>query len=140
MSIDFDQPCDQVKKEIQSRITSDEWVDPHNQGTYTLEEEETASPSSDDGTFHISRLTGDGKFTDKIRMQFKKTGAKCTLSACSVSQVNSVLDFSTNYCNLRNLYAADAGVLHHSLTYKEAYENCWQRAAEKCVSTAEEDL
>lgn len=144
MSIAFDQPCEQVKKEIQSRLESKDWVDPHNAGTYTLD----AVDDEDDNTFQISRLTGDGKFTDKMRLQFKggndevnNNNNKCTLAACSTSQVTSVLDFSTNYCNLRNLYAADAGVLHHALTYKETYENCWQRAVEKCVTAAsEEDL
>lgn len=141
MSIAFDQPCEQVKKEIQSRIESKDWVDPHNAGTYTLE----GVDGEDDNTFQVSRLTGDGKFTDKLRLQFKgddnnNSSSKCTLAACSTSQVTSVLDFSTNYCNLRNLYAADAGVLHHALTYKETYDSCWQRDVEKCVATSEEDL
>lgn len=32
------------------------------------------------------------------------TATGCQLTACSESQVTSYSDFSTNYCNLRNLY------------------------------------
>jgi hypothetical protein len=134
ITVTFDQPCDTVRNEIQGRIQSEHWVDPHNQGTYSL-----------DGTaekqIHVSRLTGDKMFTDKMAMEFEdntKTSG-CTMRACSVSQVTSVLDFSTNYCNLRNLYCNSnvdgCPVVNHELSYEERYNNCWQRTVAKCISS-----
>ena len=32
----------------------------------------------------------------------------CTIEACSESQVSSVLDYGTNYCNLKMLYCGSA--------------------------------
>lgn len=135
MTVKFDQPCDMVRREMESRVTSKTWVDPHNQGTYTL------SDSSSKGRMEVSRLTGDKRYTDKMAIEFDSTGKKggCTVRACSTSQVTSMLDFSTNYCNLRNLYcnsqADGCPVVRHELTYQEVYDNCWQRTVAKCISS-----
>jgi hypothetical protein len=138
MTVKFDQPCDVVRREMEGRIQSTTWVDPHNQGTYTI------SDSSSEGRIEVSRLTGDKRFTDKMAIEFDSTGDKggqgrCTVRACSTSQVTSILDFSTNYCNLRNLYCNSetdgCPVFQHELTYQEKYDNCWQRTVEKCISS-----
>ena len=41
------------------------------------------------------------RYTDKLRFDFKDVGNQCEISGCSASQVFSIADFSTNYCNLR---------------------------------------
>jgi hypothetical protein len=45
MTVKFDQPCDVVRSEMEGRIQSTTWVDPHNQGTYTI------SDSSSEGRY-----------------------------------------------------------------------------------------
>ena len=75
------------------------WRDPHNGGTYTVLD------ASDPITLSLQRLTGDGKYTDKLTFRLEAAApGGCTLFGCSASQVTSVADFSTNYCNLRMLY------------------------------------
>ncbi|CAE7030663.1 unnamed protein product [Symbiodinium natans] len=56
----------------------------------------------------FSRLTGDKKYTDKMTITLADTNGKCMIMGCSESQVFSIFDFSTNYCNLRNLYCGSA--------------------------------
>ena len=57
-----------------------------------------------DGTLSLQRLTGDKKYTDKMKVVLASNGSSCDILGCSESQVTSVLDFGTNYCNLRMLY------------------------------------
>jgi hypothetical protein len=139
MTVQFDQSCDVVRTELIARLGAENnWVDPHNQGTYTLSE-----GSSDSNRLEASRLTGNKLYTDKLAFGFTDSSSPsgCAVSACSVSQVTSVLDMSTNYCNLRNLYCNSkqdgCPVVHHELTYKETYQNCWQRNASKCIAVRE---
>ena len=69
-------------------------------GTYALS---SVTPSSIAG----QRLTGDGRYTDKFDFSFALMGTGgCAVASSSESQVASVIDFSTNYCNLRNLYCS----------------------------------
>merc|ERR1712150_235137 len=57
----------------------------------------------------LQRRTGNGKYTDKLTFTFDKTSlGKCKIQGCSESQVTSVADFSTNYCNLRMMYCGSA--------------------------------
>merc|ERR1712048_42896 len=48
--------------------------------------------------------SGNRKYTDKMTFSLFDENGKCSIQACSASQVFSVADFSTNYCNLRMLY------------------------------------
>jgi len=109
--------CSDVADEIRARIAGNAagmWVDPHNGGNYTI-----VGATSDYRGFQkidIERVTGNGPvagpFTDKIRftLQQRGRGRHCEVTACSVSQSQSVSDFSTNYCNQRNLYCgSDTG-------------------------------
>mmetsp|Transcript_14167 Transcript_14167/g.20231 ORF Transcript_14167/g.20231 Transcript_14167/m.20231 type:complete len:211 (+) Transcript_14167:95-727(+) len=133
--------CDEVSTEIHARIQGEkEWIDPHNQGTYELDHKEL---SSDKNLIYGSRRTGDGKYTDKFGFVLEpyisptsKNHNGCEVEACSESQVFSILDFSTNYCNLHSLYCnSEKGctVVHQDLiNYKEDYVNCWQNDVEKC--------
>lgn len=124
-------PCDMVKSEIISRISGEmQWVDPHNGGTYNLSSNEEAKLKG-------SRRTGDNKYTDLFEMEFTDEGANCVVEACSASQVTSVLDFSTNYCNLHSLYcnkhADGCPIVDLELEYTEKYEDCWQHKATNCL-------
>merc|ERR1712194_939414 len=101
--------CDKVISEMLARVHGEDtgaWQDPHNHGTY-LEEQD--SPKDQ---LNFMRVTGDQKYTDKMRFTFadasdENGGAQCEVSGCSESQGFSFLDFSTNYCDLRNLYCGE---------------------------------
>ena len=137
MTVRFDQPCKQVKKEMWARIKSKKWVDPHNQGTYAL-------GSISDTRLEVSHLTGDKFYFDKIAIEFEASANKsCRIKACSASQDTYVFDYSTNFCNLHNLYcnsSDNCAVIHHELTYTEGYDDCWQRKAAKCNTNQKSDL
>ncbi|CAK9063679.1 unnamed protein product [Durusdinium trenchii] len=92
-----DTECRKVLEEIRARVSDKEWVDPHNGGTYSLE-------SGNGDLLELSRLTGNKRYTDQMTFTFTPQGKTCAIHACSESQVFSIADFSTNYCNLRNLY------------------------------------
>lgn len=97
--------CDDVRAEMLARVGGqfDTWHDPHNNGTYSSNT--SASPAA----LSFSRLTGNRKYTDKMTFTFADAGnGQCSLLGCSESQVTSILDFGTNYCNLRALYCGTA--------------------------------
>jgi hypothetical protein len=140
LTVTFEEPCNEVMDEMQARIKSNKWVDPHNQGTYTL-----GSGPASDTRLEVSRTTGDNRYTDKMAIEFEASSSSggCTIQACSTSQVTSVLDYSTNFCNLRNLYcnsSDNCAAIHHELTYTEGYDDCWQRTADKCNTNKKSDL
>ena len=93
--------CSEASAEVVARISGqyDDWHDPHNNGTYTIISDETSTG----GLLQLSRLTGNQKYTDHINFKFSpdSEGAGCSIDACSQSQVTSVADYSTNYCNSR---------------------------------------
>lgn len=97
--------CKQVASEIRARLAGEadgSWVDMHNKGHYSYDGADDG-PVDGAGTFKLQRRTGDGKYTDKIHIALKDNAAdgSCHLDGCSVSQVFSVLDFGTNYCNVK---------------------------------------
>jgi len=98
--------CDDVLAEINARVNgqSSVWHDPHNNGTYTKQ--------NYGGSYSASRRTGDGKYTDKMIFTLTPTAgassSSCKLEACSRSQVFSLLDMGTNYCNLKMLFCGSA--------------------------------
>lgn len=92
--------CNEVQAEIQARVagqSSGLWHDPHNNGTYSL-------VSSTDGDLELTRVTGNKKYTDKMTVTLSGSGDSCDLAGCSESQVFSIVDMSTNFCNVRMLY------------------------------------
>lgn len=109
VSVEAHAPCDDVRNEVLSRVKGQylKWHDPHNNGTYTL------TDTGADGSLSLQRVTGNKKYTDKMRFVFAdaKDGS-CSVKACSESQVMSVADFSTNYCNLRMLYCSKGDGCH----------------------------
>merc|ERR1712113_691268 len=89
--------CDAVMKEVTDRVKGENgWYDPHNRGTYSI-----TSTSADE--FGLQRQTANGKYTDRIVLQFASSGGTCVVKGCSESQVTSFMDFSTNFCNIRML-------------------------------------
>ena len=86
-----------------------------------------------------SRATGNQKYTDLFAFSLSESKSSgCLVQACSKSQVTSVLDFSTNYCNLRNLYCnrSDGCVPltpGGDLEYEEEYTSCKQNEKSNCI-------
>eukprot|EP00939_MAST-03C_sp_MAST-3C-sp1_P002318 g2318.t1 len=106
LDVTISESCDTVRGVIQERAEGSgngQWVDPHNKGTYTVE-------GSTGNQLSLQRETGNKKYTDKMIFTFSDTSdGGCSVVACSESQVTSVEDFSTNYCNLHDLYCMDEG-------------------------------
>jgi hypothetical protein len=131
MIVRFQQPCTVVQSEINLRITSPAWIDPHNAGTYK-------QITSQSGDVHGSRTTASGKYTDLFNFSLIDIEGKgCQLTACSESQVFSIFDYSTNYCNLRNLYCNsedDCVPVQYNLDYSEEYTLCSQNQKQNCVA------
>jgi len=112
--------CADVKAEILARIGAQNgWVDPHNGGIYSVLYS-GPGPRGRDTQIETKRTTnpktsfGHQVYTDKQSFtlypapyQGKKDGA-CEIAACSESQGLSLKDFSTNYCDIRNLYCGSA--------------------------------
>merc|ERR1712166_429434 len=93
--------CAVVKQEMADRVAGKNgWYDQHNRGTYTAQ--------SYGGDFSASRLTGNGKYTDKMIFDLKSDGSNCIIEACSESQVTSVADGGGNYCELKLLFCSSA--------------------------------
>lgn len=94
--------CTEVKNEMLARVDGqyDAWHDPHNNGTYSV--------ISNGDYLELSRTTANLQYTDKMDFTFTDGDNTCTIEGCSESQVTSVADFSTNYCNLRMLYCSSA--------------------------------
>lgn len=101
VAVTADATCSEVMSEMEARvagISTGAWHDPHNNGTYS-EQDKGA------GELSFQRLTGNKKYTDKLKFTFEDApSGTCNIQGCSESQVFSVKDFSTNYCNLRMLY------------------------------------
>eukprot|EP00619_Florenciella_sp_RCC1007_P000053 CAMPEP_0205922036 /NCGR_PEP_ID=MMETSP1325-20131115/13829_1 /ASSEMBLY_ACC=CAM_ASM_000708 /TAXON_ID=236786 /ORGANISM="Florenciella sp., Strain RCC1007" /LENGTH=203 /DNA_ID=CAMNT_0053289981 /DNA_START=68 /DNA_END=679 /DNA_ORIENTATION=+ len=95
--------CDVAKAEVKARVAGSQdgtWTDPHNGGTY--------NELSDSSYLELSRTTANGQYTDKMDLTFTDSGTGCHIAGCSESQVTSIADFSTNYCNMRMLYCGEA--------------------------------
>mmetsp|Transcript_42278 Transcript_42278/g.88331 ORF Transcript_42278/g.88331 Transcript_42278/m.88331 type:complete len:360 (-) Transcript_42278:229-1308(-) len=101
VSVTADATCLEVMSEMEARvagISTGAWHDPHNNGIYSQQDK-----GANELTFQ--RLTGNKKYTDKLKFTFEDApSGTCNIHGCSESQVFSVADFSTNYCNLRMLY------------------------------------
>lgn len=88
--------CSTVKAEIKARLAGENgWYDQHNRGTYTEQ--------NYGGDVSASRLTGNGKYKDKMVFSLTDDGGTCKIEACSESQVFSIGDAGTNYCELKLL-------------------------------------
>ena len=136
MGVTFSQPCEVVLTEINARVSGKNgWTDPHNGGIYSITNQTSTFLSG-------QRTTGDGKYTDKFDFSLTASSGGCNVEACSESQVNSIKDFSTNYCNLHSLYcSASSGcpTVGSDLTYSEDFSSCKQHD-DVCVASALQSL
>ena len=130
VSIEFVNTCSEVQTEIKNRVTgANGWTDPHNNGTYALIGETSE-------LFELSRLTGDGKYTDLINLAFSSSGSGCAVQACSESQVYSIGDAGTNFCNIHDLYCTEEGCdpINTNLKYDESVGKCTNESPSKCIA------
>jgi len=129
LTVDFSNSCGDVQTEMKARINGqyNEWHDPHNNGTYAI-------TSSSGNELATSRLTGDKKYTDLQLFTFTSNAQNgCTMTACSQSQVFSIKDFGTNYCNLLVLYANNGNKpVTKALTYSESVGKCTESTPQAC--------
>lgn len=131
--------CDVVKAEMRSRVAGENgWYDQHNRGTYTEQ--------SYGGDISFSRLTGDGKYTDKMAFVLTTEGSSCKIEGCSEAQVFSIADFSTNYCEQKLMYCgSDEGcnVANSDFTHTEDEKKTMAGASTKfsdCLKVEEAKL
>jgi hypothetical protein len=132
VNTNFINSCSTVQQEIKNRINGQKdgrWSDPHNNGTYTLISETVE-------LFQIQRVTGDGKYTDLINFVFGAVdNAQCNVFACSESQVFSIADMGTNFCNIHDLYCDEPGCNpFYKLSYDEEEGKCTQADASVCIA------
>lgn len=136
MSVTFAQnSCLDIMEEVSLRVNgTDGWCDPHNKGTYKI-----VNYTSNE--YSLTRLTGNKKYMDKMNLMFTPMATAstgCVVSACSESQVTSVVDLSTNYCNLHDLMCGSAdgcNYVKHDLSSMEKLESCTQHDASQCLKT-----
>ncbi len=134
-------PCSTVEHEINLRLTSPDWVDPHNHGQYGELEDKYDKKGGD--YIKGQRLSGNKKYIDLFTFSLTPDHefGGCRAIACSESQVLSILDFNTNYCNLRNLYCNShegCNVMEYELGYEEELIKCGQHKKEACISIVDE--
>lgn len=134
LELDVHASCDDFTTEVTARMNGEGgWADPHNGGTYNV-------LSSKDGVIQGTRLTGNQKYQDLFTFTTTPSadGSSCAVTACSESQVFSVIDMSTNYCNLHVLYCGsedNCAYVHKQLDYKETLSSCSQHDVSKCIVT-----
>jgi len=128
MKVSFPEtPCAKVSEVAYGRATgAGGWVDPHNQGAYSVS---SSSPQKLEGTRVTGKKGGPevgGPFTDAWSLKFTAAGEGCSVDAYSTSTSFSLLDASTNYCNLHNLYASGG------MQFKEGFTDCGQNDVKEC--------
>merc|ERR1712086_241511 len=122
IALEFKESCDVVQAEMKARIAATNgWIDRKSHpGTYKQLEDATTC-------LKAQRTTGagakPGPFTDKFGFIFTPSSdGGCAVQGCSESQVSSLMDMSTNFCNQFNLFCgADDGCKHskHELHYSK---------------------
>merc|ERR1712087_192501 len=101
--------CDDVKAEIKAKASAEGgWKDPHNGGIYSVLTSDDDSIIKTQRTTNPATSVGGQVYTDKQNFELTEVDGKCQIKACSESQGTSVGDFSTNYCDIRNLYCGSA--------------------------------
>lgn len=136
LTAQFSNPCSDVHDEISSRILGQykNWHDPHNNGTYKISEEQATDK------FSMERTSGSAstvKYVDKVKFLLSSSseGTACDLFATSDSQVFSILDFGTNFCNINNLYCSDESCRPFKrLTYTYKVNKCTDSTLKSCYT------
>jgi len=142
--VDFQEDCGTVRKEMEARANMENgWKDPHRNGKYDI------AKDSSQAVLVVDHFGGKAPhFHDKVDFVFEskrrrvemehhhhhhssssssstpvQSSSGCTVYACSNSQGVSAADSSTNYCNIRNLYANEkqdgVPMVHTDLQYNE---------------------
>eukprot|EP00039_Didymoeca_costata_P018126 m.332219 g.332219 ORF g.332219 m.332219 type:complete len:180 (-) comp16899_c0_seq1:22-561(-) len=132
LSVTVNTSCAAFALEASARMRGlNNWTDPHNGGTY--------SQVSANATYvQGSRLTNSQpQYKDDFDfMLTNSTPNTCTVTACSESEAYSYLDYSTNYCNLHNLYcgkAAGCTPVLYDFTSTETIKECLQHDTTQCI-------
>ncbi|KAJ1625807.1 hypothetical protein T492DRAFT_1037290 [Pavlovales sp. CCMP2436] len=114
LSVHFTNSCSAVQKVLEARME--------------VGHDCKSKPGTYKGSWKSgSRTTGDGKYTDRFKNSLSPSSdGGCSLTACSESQGTSVIDYSTNFCNLRNLYA------NSPLAFVEHFDSCSQHDQNAC--------
>jgi len=100
--------CVNVKAEIEARASAEGgWKDPHNGGVYSVLDS-SGSVIKTQRTTNPATSVGGQVYTDKQNFELTDQDGSCQIKVCSESQGTSVGDFSTNYCDIRNLYCGSA--------------------------------
>lgn len=136
LTVNFAASCSRVTTEINARVHGQKnlWHDPHNNGTYRFVGANTVDHTS------LERDSGTGskvKYTDAIDLTFLASpdDATCKLTATSKSQVFSILDFGTNYCNINDLYCSDEACHPFDvLQYTQIVGTCTDSRKEMCYT------
>mmetsp|Transcript_807 Transcript_807/g.915 ORF Transcript_807/g.915 Transcript_807/m.915 type:complete len:168 (+) Transcript_807:119-622(+) len=139
LTIDFKNSCADVQKEITRRVDGqpDSWHDPHNNGNYALLGI-TRNGSKD--KYSLERKSGTGSktvYTDSVEFIFENSPDEniCHVEASSNSQVFSILDFGTNFCNMNNLYSSDKECRPFEvLEYTYTVGKCTDSTLKKCYT------
>ena len=128
LSLHFEQPCANVRAEIEARLRAERgWRCPKSHpGRYELLEASEARVRGRRTTGEGATPPGPGQsYTDAFGFDLTSAGSGCEVRACSESQGPSGCDYSTNFCNMRNLYCGSAdgcSVVAHDLTVREEVE------------------
>jgi len=98
MQVTFTNSCAEVAAEVEARAQmQDGWTDPHNGGTYKLQE-------STSSMLTTTRTTANRVFTDKQTFALTTQGTGCVANICSASQGTSANDGGTNLCDMFDLF------------------------------------
>lgn len=123
--------CAAVKEEMLARVSGIEagtWRDPHNGGTYALVEASTESVV-------FSRRSANDLHTDHMKFTLSDVDGTCKVVGCSESQGSSMMDQSTNYCNLWNLVCGAQTTCCSML-----HDFTWETTAEEKSGMAGDDV
>ena len=89
-----------LEKQVQHNVDTFK-PEPEANGIYEAEQCHEGDKEGD--YVWANRLTGDRKYTDDVTINFYQEADYCRVVGFSRSRVLSVYDYSTNYCNIRNL-------------------------------------
>jgi hypothetical protein len=136
LTIDFKNSCADVQKEITRRVDGqpDSWHDPHNNGNYAF------APKNSENEYSLERKSGNGSktvYTDSVEFIFENSPDEnsCHVVASSNSQVFSILDMGTNFCNMNNLYSSDKECRPFEvLEYTYTVGKCTDSTLKKCYT------
>ena len=92
--------CAELEKQVQHNVDTFK-PEPEAKGIYEAEQCHEGDKEGD--YVWANRLTGDRKYTDDVTINFYQEADYCRVVGFSRSRVLSVYDYSTNYCNIRNL-------------------------------------